>query len=114
MLRNGLVAVKRIRNDRTIREKTFQQEVTSLLHVSHKNIVRFLGFCSHTIHKALLYEGQHVYAENRDRLLCFEYINNQGRRQENNIRGANERNQCTKIVREGQTTKIPTFGWFFA
>jgi hypothetical protein len=38
----------------------------------------------------------------------------QGRRQENNIRGANERNQCTKIVREGQTTKIPTFGWFFA
>jgi serine/threonine protein kinase len=76
MLRNGLVAVKRIRNDRTIREKIFQREVTSLLNISHKNIVRFLGFCSHTIHKCLLYEGQHVYAENRDRLLCFEYINN--------------------------------------
>jgi hypothetical protein len=37
---------------------------------------------------------------------CFH---RQGRRQENNIRGANERNQCTKIIRGGQTTKIPYF-----
>jgi serine/threonine protein kinase len=76
VLPNGEVAVKRIRSDQTIYEKLFQREVTSLLNVSHKNIVRFLGFCSHTIHKAILYEGQYVYAENRDRLLCFEYINN--------------------------------------
>jgi coatomer subunit beta' len=85
MLQNGLVAVKRIRNGRTVREKIFQQEVTSLLNVRHKNIVRFLGFCSHTIYKALLYKGQHVYAEYRDRLLCFEYINN--RSLETYIRG---------------------------
>jgi coatomer subunit beta' len=75
-LRNGEVAVKRIRNDQTIYEKLFQWEVASLLNVSHKNIVRFLGFCSHTIHKLVLYEGHYVFAENRDRLLCFEYINN--------------------------------------
>jgi coatomer subunit beta' len=68
--------VKTIRSDKTINEKLFQREVTILLNISHRNIVRFLGFCSHTIHKAALYEGQYVYAEYRDRLLCFEYINN--------------------------------------
>jgi serine/threonine protein kinase len=75
VLRNGEVAVKRITNDKTIYDEQFQREVTSLLNVSHKNIVRFIGFCSHTVHKAVHHEGQYVYAENRDRLLCFEYIN---------------------------------------
>jgi hypothetical protein len=48
------------------------------LNVSHKNIVWFLGFCSNTEHKAIEYEGsrQHIYAETRERILCFEYINN--------------------------------------
>uniref|UniRef100_A0A453GYH8 non-specific serine/threonine protein kinase n=1 Tax=Aegilops tauschii subsp. strangulata TaxID=200361 RepID=A0A453GYH8_AEGTS len=78
VLRNGQVAVKRIKNNHTIDEKVFQREVNSLFHVSHKNIVRFLGFCSHTEHKAIENEGSraYIYAENRERILCFEYINN--------------------------------------
>jgi serine/threonine protein kinase len=68
--------VKKIRSDQTIYEDLFQREVTSLFNVRHKNIIRFLGFCSHTIQKAVLYEEKHVYAEDRDRLLCFEYIKN--------------------------------------
>ncbi|KAM0853293.1 hypothetical protein ACQ4PT_051178 [Festuca glaucescens] len=79
ILRNGeVVAVKRIKNSHTIDDKLFRQEVNSLLNVSHKNIVRFLGFCSHTEHKAVNYEGsgEYIYAESRERILCFEYINN--------------------------------------
>jgi coatomer subunit beta' len=79
ILRNGeVVAVKRIKNSQTIDDKLFRREVNSLLNVSHKNIVRFLGFCSHTEHKAVDYEGsgEYIYAESRERILCFEYINN--------------------------------------
>ncbi|XP_044352259.1 uncharacterized protein [Triticum aestivum] len=78
VLRNGEVAVKRIKNNHTIDEKLFRREVNSLLHVSHKNIVRFLGFCSHTEHKAFENEGSrdYIYAEDRERIICFEYINN--------------------------------------
>jgi coatomer subunit beta' len=78
ILRNGEVAVKRIKSNQTINEKLFRREVNSLLNVSHKNIVRFLGFCSHTEHKALDCKGsgEYIYAEDRERILCFEYINN--------------------------------------
>uniref|UniRef100_A0ACD5TQU9 Uncharacterized protein n=1 Tax=Avena sativa TaxID=4498 RepID=A0ACD5TQU9_AVESA len=75
-LRNGEVAVKRIKSNHTIHENVFRREVNSLLNVSHKNIVRFLGFCSHTEHKVFENGGprDHIFAENRERILCFEYI----------------------------------------
>ncbi|XP_037441556.1 uncharacterized protein LOC119309712 [Triticum dicoccoides] len=78
VLQNGQVAVKRIKNNHTIDEKVFRREVNNLLHVSHKNIVRFLGFCSHTEHKVFENEESrdYIYAENRERILCFEYVNN--------------------------------------
>ncbi|KAM0876120.1 hypothetical protein ACQ4PT_036375 [Festuca glaucescens] len=78
VLRNGEVAVKKIKNNHTINENVFRREVNSLLNVSHENIVRFLGFCSHTEHKVFKTEGSrdYIYAENRERILCFEYINN--------------------------------------
>jgi serine/threonine protein kinase len=70
--------VKRINNKHTINDKLFHREVNSLMNVSHKNIVRFLGFCSHTNHKAFDPEGlgEYILAEYRERILCFEYINN--------------------------------------
>jgi coatomer subunit beta' len=69
--------VKRLRNNQTIDEKLFRREVNSLLNVNHTNIVRFLGFCSNTEHKAIKCEGsnEYIYAEDRERILCFEYIN---------------------------------------
>ncbi|XP_047057858.1 G-type lectin S-receptor-like serine/threonine-protein kinase SD1-13 [Lolium rigidum] len=78
VLKNGEVAVKRLRNNQTIDEKLFRREVNSLLNVNHKNIVKFLGFCSNTEHKAIKCEGskEYIYAEDRERILCFEYINN--------------------------------------
>jgi serine/threonine protein kinase len=77
VLPNGQVAVKRIENIYTIDENLFRREVDSLWRVNHKNIVRFLGFCSHTSHKLFENEGSRIntFAEERERLLCFEYIN---------------------------------------
>ncbi|KAM0869277.1 hypothetical protein ACQ4PT_040785 [Festuca glaucescens] len=76
VLQNGEVAVKRLKNNQTIDEKLFRREVNSLLNVNHKNIVRFLGFCSNTEHKAIKCDGskEYIYAEDRERILCFEYI----------------------------------------
>jgi hypothetical protein len=78
VLPNGNVAVKRIRNNHSIDDKQFYCEVNSLLVVSHQNIVRFLGFCASTEQTAIKVEGlrQHIYAEIRERLFCFEYISN--------------------------------------
>ena len=78
VLRNGEMAVKRIKNIHTISEKLFHREVNSLLMAKHKNIVRFLGFCANTEQVAMKIEGkrEYIYAEIRERLLCFEYISN--------------------------------------
>ncbi|CAO2141153.1 unnamed protein product [Urochloa humidicola] len=78
VLPNGNVAVKRIKNGYTIDEKLFYREVNSLLNVNHENVVRFLGFCANTEQTAMKIEGlkHHIYAEIRERLLCFEYISN--------------------------------------
>ena len=78
VLPNGNVAVKRIKNSHSINETVFYREVDSLLNIEHKNVVRFLGLCASTDQTAIQIEGskQHIYAEIRERLLCFEYISN--------------------------------------
>jgi serine/threonine protein kinase len=78
VLSNGNVAVKRIRNNHTIDEKLFYREVDSLMGINHQNIVRFVGFCASTDQIAIQIKGssEHIYAEIRERLLCFEYISN--------------------------------------
>ena len=76
VLPNGNVAVKRIKNSHSIKETLFYREVDSLLNIEHKNVVRFLGFCASTDQIAIQKEGskEFIYAEVRERLLCFEYI----------------------------------------
>lgn len=54
----------------------FRREVESMMMVKHKNVVRFLGYCSHTEEQALKMEGNFIMAEVRERLLCFEYLIN--------------------------------------
>jgi serine/threonine protein kinase len=78
VLPNGNVAVKRIRSNHSVDDKLFHCEVDTMLTIRHQNIVRFLGFCASTDHTAIKREGlrQHIYAEIRERLLCFEYISN--------------------------------------
>lgn len=70
----GTVAVKKLYEKFEILDKNFKSEVACLIGVKHKNTVRFLGHCSETQHMMMPYEGKLVCAEERQRLLCFEYL----------------------------------------
>ncbi|CAN6327073.1 unnamed protein product [Urochloa humidicola] len=74
LLRYGTVAVKKLFQTLEVDEKKFNQEVDSLMRVKHKNIVRFLGYCADTQGKLWKHEGKNVMAEERQRLLCFEFL----------------------------------------
>jgi coatomer subunit beta' len=74
MLRNGTIAVKKLNNSLEMHEDNFKQEVTYLVGVNHKNIVRFLGYCSDTQGKMSDYKGKLVMADERQTMLCFEYL----------------------------------------
>ncbi|KAM0862001.1 hypothetical protein ACQ4PT_045532 [Festuca glaucescens] len=76
MVRNGIVAVKRLSRTFDMHEIKFHKEVECLMKAKHKNIVRFLGYCSDTQGKILDYEGKLVMADIRNWLLCFEYVPN--------------------------------------
>ncbi|XP_024311752.1 receptor like protein kinase S.2 isoform X1 [Brachypodium distachyon] len=77
VLPSGLrIAVKKLFQSYTIEEGRFQDEVSNTLKVVHKNIVRLIGYCSHTEAKAVHYDGRTVFAEVRERLICMEYVPN--------------------------------------
>ncbi|CAO2145653.1 unnamed protein product [Urochloa humidicola] len=78
ILQNGVVAVKRLSQSVDLDEKNFNQEVSSLMRVEHKNIIRFLGYCADTKGKVEKYEGKMIMADVRQRLLCFEFLPNGG------------------------------------
>ncbi|KAL6595552.1 hypothetical protein ACP70R_047892 [Stipagrostis hirtigluma subsp. patula] len=77
-LQNGKVAVKKLYMNNLFSEKQFEDELTCLIRVKHRNIVRFLGYCSDTQQQLVLYNGRHVLADVRRRFLCFEYVPNKG------------------------------------
>lgn len=79
ILRNGFIAVKKLFNSHTIEAKMFHQELTNMMMVTHPNIVRFLGYCSHTeeiviklaADKKKQLPERTTMAQIRERLLCF-------------------------------------------
>lgn len=75
---NWNVAVKRTRSSMTVDQKFFRREVDSLMEVNHPNVVRFLGVCSHTVEIPMKNPESkgYIFAEIRERLLCFEFISN--------------------------------------
>ncbi|KAF8731659.1 hypothetical protein HU200_015587 [Digitaria exilis] len=77
-LRNGHnVAVKKLNYySYTIDDQQFEQEVQSMLMVQHQNIVRLLGYCYHIEKKAWDDKRSFVFVEERQRLLCSEYVSN--------------------------------------
>ncbi|XP_037465926.1 putative disease resistance protein RGA4 isoform X2 [Triticum dicoccoides] len=47
------------------------------MNINHRNVVRFLGFCSNTHHIMMRKEaGETSLVNVRERLLCFEYVSN--------------------------------------
>uniref|UniRef100_A0ACD5V9J0 Uncharacterized protein n=1 Tax=Avena sativa TaxID=4498 RepID=A0ACD5V9J0_AVESA len=76
VLRNGDVAVKKLLNLHALPEKKFLEEIMCLKKAKHKNIVRFLGYCSETQGELLEFNGKIVLGEAQQKLLCFEYVPN--------------------------------------
>ncbi|XP_004979768.1 uncharacterized protein LOC101779298 isoform X3 [Setaria italica] len=70
----GIIAVKKLFSNKTLDDRMFEREVTAMMMVEHQNTVRFLGYCSHTEQQALEMWGKYILAEERERLLCFDYI----------------------------------------
>jgi serine/threonine protein kinase len=60
--------VKKLSKIHEFSERQFEDELICLIKVKHKNIVRFLGYCSDN--------GTYILAEVRRRFLCFEYVSN--------------------------------------
>ena len=71
-----IVAVKKLSRTFDLAENKFHKEVECLIKAKHKNIVRFLGYCSETQGRIADYEGRFVMADIRNWLLCFEYVPN--------------------------------------
>ncbi|TVU09052.1 hypothetical protein EJB05_42492, partial [Eragrostis curvula] len=69
-----MVAVKKLLETADMDDEQFNKEVQCLMKVRHKNIVRFLGYCADTQGLAMDYEGKHIIADVRNRVLCFEYV----------------------------------------
>ncbi|GJN07308.1 hypothetical protein PR202_ga25128 [Eleusine coracana subsp. coracana] len=44
------------------------------MRVKHKNIVRFLGYCSDIQGRVWNLDGKNIMAEERQRFLCFEFL----------------------------------------
>lgn len=72
----GIVAVKKLSQPYGMHEDKFLKEVGCLVKAKHKNIVRFLGYCSDTQGRLANYEGKVIMADLRNWLLCFEYVPN--------------------------------------
>lgn len=66
--------MKKLFEELDLDEKKFNREVDSLMRIKHKNIVRFLGYCADTQGKMSNYKGKNVMADDRQRLLCFEFL----------------------------------------
>ncbi|XP_044321296.1 rhodopsin kinase GRK7 isoform X4 [Triticum aestivum] len=70
-----VVAVKRLKiNRRVVDDKSFYAEVASMKMLRNKNVVRLLGYCIHMEEKEILYDGEKIVAEKRERLLCMEFV----------------------------------------
>lgn len=73
-----IIAVKKLFDLHRLEDENFQKEVRSLMGVKHKNVVRFVGYCAKSSWQAIDLQGNgdYIFAETRERLLCFEHICN--------------------------------------
>lgn len=75
MLQSGeIIAVKRFEPSMAGSQTLFENEVDHLMRLKHPNIVRFRGYCHETQWIYTEYQGQKVFAEISEMLICFEYL----------------------------------------
>jgi len=71
-----IVAVKRLYGPHGNVDGKFARVIDCLMTVKHSNIVRFLGYCVHTQPK-VFEDGMKTFCvEQKEMLLCFEYLHN--------------------------------------
>ncbi|CAM0953448.1 unnamed protein product [Alopecurus aequalis] len=68
------IAVKRLNPLKDLDDKQFRSEFLNLTNVSHKNIVKIIGYCHETRKKFMEHSGKTIWAESMERVLCFEYM----------------------------------------
>ncbi|KAG2640775.1 hypothetical protein PVAP13_2KG118348 [Panicum virgatum] len=74
--RGKFIAIKKLYAEHVVTDHKYQAELDSLLRIRHQNIVLLIGYCSETKLQVVSRNGEHIMAEVRERLLCFEYIGN--------------------------------------
>ncbi|XP_066338354.1 uncharacterized protein [Miscanthus floridulus] len=76
VLGDGFVAVKKLYSHHVIEDTPFQREVDCLMRIRHHNIVWFVGYCAETRVEVVRQGGKNIFAEAKEKLLCFEYLHN--------------------------------------
>ena len=76
VLGDGFVAVKKLYSHHVIEDKPFEREVDCLMRIRHHNIVWFVGYCAETRVEVVRQGGKNIFAEAKEKLLCFEYLHN--------------------------------------
>lgn len=71
------IAVKLLHNNlQGTDDEQFKREFENLMRLDHHNIVQLVGYCYETHHKPMLHNEETIYAEETNRVLCFEYMRN--------------------------------------
>ncbi|XBJ07680.1 hypothetical protein VPH35_013151 [Triticum aestivum] len=71
------IAVKLLHNNlHGTDDEQFKREFENLMRLDHHNIVQLVGYCYETHHKPMLHNEETIYAEETNRVLCFEYMRN--------------------------------------
>jgi len=73
---------KLVENSPLGRDKVFSNEVTNIMALHHKNVVKMVGFCHEGQKKVVLNNGRYIVADIVESLLCYEYLS-QGSLQKN-------------------------------
>ncbi|XP_066356160.1 cysteine-rich receptor-like protein kinase 44 isoform X2 [Miscanthus floridulus] len=68
------IAVKKLHPLQGLDDKAFDSEFRNLSKVHHQNVVRLIGYCYESRHKYVQHDGGLVFAKERERILCFEYM----------------------------------------
>ncbi|MBC2899796.1 hypothetical protein CFC21_112616 [Triticum aestivum] len=68
------IAVKKLRQLPGLDDKQFDSEFRNLRNIRHQNVVRLIGYCYESRHRYMDHNGDLVFAQLMERVLCFEYM----------------------------------------
>ncbi|XP_020160812.1 uncharacterized protein [Aegilops tauschii subsp. strangulata] len=75
VLDNGeYIALKKLHQLQGLDDKQFRSGFRDLVRVSHKNVVRLIGYCHESRKKYVEHKGELTLAKITERVLCFEYM----------------------------------------